>query len=126
VIPITELTSRLEANTARQIEHSYTGKTRRISVNRIHDGYTPKFEKYFVVAAILHDPLETKTAGGCLKSVNIAGEEIDLITGGTPEQRSNTLSARSSNGWYYNENINTSFIKVFDDSPSIAMTAEYF
>ena len=94
-------------------------------MNRIHDGYTPKFEKYFFVA-ILHDPLETKTASGCLKNVNIDEHESDLITGGTPEQRSNTLSARSSNGWYYNENINASVIKVFDDSPSITMTAEYF
>jgi len=107
-----------------RIKHSYTGKTRELSVNRIHDGYTPKFERYFFVA-ILHDPLETRAASGCLRSVKIAGQEIDLITDGTPEQRSNTLSALSSNGWYYDENINTSFIKVFDDSPSIAITAEY-
>jgi alpha-glucosidase len=108
-----------------KIEHAYTGKTRKISVNRIHDGYTPELEKYFFVA-ILHDPLETKTAGGCVKSVNIAGDKVELITGGTAAQRSNTLNLRSSNGWYYNENINTSVIKVFDDSPSIAITAEYF
>jgi alpha-glucosidase len=108
-----------------KIAHAYTGKTRTISVNRIHDGYTPKFERYFFVA-ILHDPLESQTATGCVKTVNIARNEIELITGGTPEQRSNTLSIRSSNGWYYNENINTSFIKVFDDNPSIVITAEYF
>jgi alpha-glucosidase len=108
-----------------KIEHSCTEKTRKISVTRIHDGYTPRFERNFFVA-ILHDPLETKTASGCLRSVRICGQEIDLITGGTTEQRSNTLSAHSSNGWYYNENINISFIKVFDDSPCIAITAEYF
>ena len=61
-----------------------------------------------------------------MKSVNIAGDKVELITGGTAAQRSNTLNLRSSNGWYYNENINASVIKVVDDSPSIAITAEYF
>jgi alpha-glucosidase len=63
-----------------KIEHTYTGKTRTINVNRIHDGYTPTLERYFFVA-ILHDPLESQTATGCVKSVNIAGNEIELITG---------------------------------------------
>lgn len=109
-----------------KIAHSYTGeKTREIKIERIHDNYTPKFEKYFFVA-VLHDPSETEGISGCLKSVKIAGQEIDLVTGGTPEQRSNTLSTSSSNAWYYNENIKISFIKVFDDISSLAITAEYF
>ena len=114
-----------------KITHSYTGeKTRVIKVERVvHDNYTPpnnytpKFENYFFVA-VLHDPSENKGGSGCLKSIKIAGKEINLVTGGTPDQRSEALRASSSNAWYYNENINISFIKVFDDSPSIAITAE--
>jgi alpha-glucosidase len=103
-----------------KITHSYTGKTtRQIKVERIHDGYTPKFETYFFVA-VLHDPSETKGPSGSLKSVKIAGQEISQVQG------SQSLSASPKNAWYYNESINISFIKVFDDSPNITITAEYF
>ena len=111
-----------------QITHSYIGigqKTRQIKVERIHDQYTPRLENNFFVA-VLHDLFETKGNSGCLQTVHVAGQEVQLLTGGTPEQRSNDLRASSSNAWYYNENINISFIKVFDDSPSITITAEYF
>jgi alpha-glucosidase len=107
-----------------EVEHFYDGKSRHIRVNRVHDGYTPKFERYFFVA-VLHDSGETKTSSGCLKGVKVNGQEIDLITGGTPEQRSDTLKAGVDNAWYHNENNNTSFIKIFDDNPSITVTAEY-
>jgi alpha-glucosidase len=109
-----------------KITHSYTGeKTRQIKVERIHDNYTPKFENYFFVA-VLHDPSETKTGlSGCLQSIEIAGEKVDPVTGGSPDQRSEALRVSSSNAWYYNENINISFIKVFDDRSSIAITAKY-
>lgn len=103
-----------------KITHSYTGKTtRQIKVERIHDGYTPKFETYFFVA-VLHDPSETIGSSGCLKSVKIAGQEIQHV------QVSDYLNASSKNAWHYNESINISFIKVFDDSPNITITAEYF
>lgn len=109
-----------------KITHSYTGeKTRQIKVDRIHDGYTPKLENFFYVA-VLHNPSETRGVSGCLKSVRIAGQQADLITDGSPERRSDALSAYPRNAWYYNENINISFVKVFDNSPNIAIAVEYF
>jgi alpha-glucosidase len=104
-------------------------KTRLIEVQRMHDNYTPKLEKYFFLA-ILHDPSEPKGSSGPLKSVNIqrrekAQEKVSLVTGGTPEQAADALNAYTTDGWYYNENINISFIKVFDDTPSMTILVEY-
>ncbi|MGC1377650.1 MAG: hypothetical protein WA821_15555, partial [Anaerolineales bacterium] len=101
-------------------------KLREIKIDyRAHSQYTPEFEEYYFVA-ILHDPSETKGSSGCLKSVKVNGQELNLITDGAPEQRSDTLNASAATAWYYNENINISFIKVFDDKPLVTITVEYF
>ncbi|WP_414519229.1 TIM-barrel domain-containing protein [Nostoc sp. PCC 9305] len=103
-----------------EITHRYPDqKTREINVKRVHDGYTPKLETYFFVA-VLHDPSETKGASGCLKSVKIAEQSIPQVQG------SSNLNSSPQNAWYYNESINISFVKVFDNSPDITITADYF
>lgn len=109
-----------------KIRHTYNtdDKARRITVERIHDNYTPKFETYFFVA-LLHDPDETKGKTGPLKNIRIGDQEIDSMTGGTPDEGSNRLNASGGNAWYYNENLNISFIKVFDDRQSIEISGEY-
>lgn len=107
-----------------KITHSYTSaKVREIKVERVHDGYTP-MEKYFFVA-LLHDPGEEKGSNGPLKSVSIGGQQLQAILNGYPHERANALNNAGSNAWYYNEDINISFIKVFDNSKSIAIKAEY-
>jgi alpha-glucosidase len=108
-----------------RITHEYTGtKTREIKVKRIHDNYTPPLERYFFTA-ILHDPAEAGGSSAPLQSITIAGHEIHPIADGTPEQRADVLNNASDNAWYYNENTNISFIKVFDNSPLIIIRAEY-
>lgn len=108
-----------------RITHKYTDiKTREIRVERIHDNYMPPLERYFFVA-VLHDPAEARGSSGPLQSIGIAGHEIHPIGDGTPEQRADVLNNASDNAWYYNENCNISFIKVFDNSPSITIRAEY-
>ncbi|MEQ9668948.1 TIM-barrel domain-containing protein [Coleofasciculus sp. G2-EDA-02] len=110
---------------ATKITHSYTSeKTREIKVERIHDGYTPQYEQYFFVA-LLHDPGEAKGNSGPLKSVTIAGQQVSAITGNSPEERAQHLNASANNAWYYNENINISFIKVFDNASSITLKLDY-
>jgi alpha-glucosidase len=114
-------------NRKTQITHAYidnTKKKREIRVKRLHDNYTPKFEDYFFVA-ILHDPYEAKGTSGCLQKVMIGEQEINFITGGSVEERSDTLKKSSSNAWYYNENNNVSFIKVFDNNPNISIRTDY-
>ena len=101
-----------------QISHTYTAaQSREIKVVRVHDNYTPKYEKYFFVA-ILHDPSETKGISGCLNNVKIAGLVVNKVPDGS------ALAASSVNAWYYNDSINISFIKVFDSS-SISLVVEY-
>ncbi len=109
------------------ITHSYLDhKMREIKVERIHDQYTPKFETYFFVA-VLHDPAESKGSAGPLQSISIQRDgdrqSIDLIVDGTIEQRADSCKAASGDAWYYNENINVSFIKVIDNNRLITIMA---
>ena len=100
------------------ITNNYTGdKTREINVERVHDNYNP-MEDYFFVA-VLHDPGETKGNHGSLQSVSIGGTQLPMVSD------SGALQASANNAWYYNASINISFIKVFDNAKSIAITAEY-
>jgi len=108
-----------------RITHNYVApNAREIRVERIHDNYTPKYEKYFYVA-LLHDPAEILGNSGPLKSVIVSDREIELITGETPERRASQLSSLEINAWYHNENTDISFIKIFDNSPSIVIKVEY-
>ena len=113
-----------------KIVKGFDDKTRIIEIKRTHDNYQP-FEKYFFVA-ILHDPSEvpqrdanSQRDSSPLQKVSIGEKEIPLIKDGTPEERANQLSNSENNGWYYNEKIDISFLKVFDDNASIKITAEY-
>jgi alpha-glucosidase len=100
------------------IKHTKDGTKRQITIERKHDNYQPKEEFFFV--ALLHDPSE-----GSLQNVTVDGLRADFITGGSADERSYRLSGSHQNAWYYNENIHISFVKVFDNSPSIKIAAEY-
>ncbi|MEH2179893.1 TIM-barrel domain-containing protein [Nostoc sp.] len=110
------------------ITHSYgyrlDHKERFIWITRIHDDYKPKEEYFFV--AILHDPSELPARdvksnirnSSPLQSVSIDELEILPIKDGTLDERVKKLSDSEKNAWYYNENIDITFIKVFDHIPS--------
>jgi alpha-glucosidase len=99
-----------------------TSKKREIKVKRLHEGYTPAEEFFFV--AILHDPEEAKGDSGCLQRITINGQQIEYISGGTAEQRSINLWNSPVAAWYYNEGINISFVKVLDNSSEIIISAK--
>ncbi|MEB3281786.1 MAG: TIM-barrel domain-containing protein [Lyngbya sp.] len=100
------------------ITNNYIGdKTREIKVERKHDGYTP-MEDYFFVA-VLHDPSEANGTHGPLQSVSIGGQQLPVVNG------SDALWNSPNNAWYYNADIKISFIKVFDNSSLISITANY-
>lgn len=107
-----------------RISHTTKGKSKEIIVNRIYDGYTPKYEKYYFVA-VLHDPSETKTDIGCLKNVTINGHKINIVNNGSTQSNSQTLYDMDSEGWYYNPDINISFIKVKDNESKKTIIAKY-
>lgn len=104
-----------------QITHQYIApKNREIKIERIHDKYTPKYETFFFVA-ILHDPSETQGSSGSLNKVILNNQEIQKLGNGDY----NALNGASLNAWYYNPTVNISFIKVFDNLPSVTITLEY-
>jgi alpha-glucosidase len=113
------------------INHKYmdnNNKTREIKIDCPHNGYNPK-ENYFFVS-VLHDPNESNTgiSNGSINSININGQNINLVANGSVEERSNILNNSSENAWYYNNNINTSFIKVindFNNNSNIIIKIEY-
>lgn len=104
------------------ITHSYVEEEthrRRINITHVHDGYTPKYESYFFVA-ILHDPSETKGNTGCLDKVVVNDQRIAVLANAAE------LDSATEDAWYYNEDINISFIKVFDDRKASTLFLEYF
>lgn len=106
-----------------RITHTRSSKVRIINIERVHDNYTP-FEKYFFVA-ILHDQGETTGNNGSLSGISINGTDIAAITGWSTDSKAASLNASGYNAWYYNENINISFIKVFDIAPKITISVMY-
>ncbi|WP_261226504.1 TIM-barrel domain-containing protein [Ancylothrix sp. D3o] len=125
------------------IEHYFDEndkKIRYITMTYVVNNYKPPLENYYFVA-LLHDPLElpkrdpssNKRSSSPLKKVSLEDvktkekKEIRfIIEGKTPEERAKQLSESDTDAWYYNENIDISFIKVFDSSPSLGVMEEYF
>ena len=100
------------------ITNKYTGeKTREIKVNRVHDGYTPMEDFFFV--AILHDPTEQKGEHGPLQEVTMEGKPQQMVSD------NGALWGSPNNAWYYNADINISFIKVFDNMPKTTIMLGY-
>ncbi len=99
------------------ITHSYEGTKRVISVERVHDGYTPPFEMDFRVA-VLHDPSEPVGATGPVAQVSIDATTMEPITAGTVAQRMTELDASKVNAWYFDDVLRRTVIKVIDEQPS--------
>jgi alpha-glucosidase len=106
-----------------KITHKYIDaaqKNRELKIERVHDNYRPEYETFFFVA-ILHDPSETQGSSGSLNKVILNNQEIQKLGNGDY----NALNGASLNAWYYNPTVNISFIKVFDNLPSVTITLEY-
>jgi alpha-glucosidase len=98
------------------VTHTYQpDSSRRITVSRMHDGYTPPLEKYFFVG-VLHSPEESTPS-----AIQMAGTSLEKLSGGSTQQRADQLAASETNAWYYNEDVRISFVKVFDQSQDIVL-----
>lgn len=101
------------------VTHGYTGpKARQVTVERVHDGYTPPLEDSFFVA-VLHDPAEPKGATGPLTGVLVNGTPAPLLD---PV----ALSGSTANAWSYDGNLNRSAVKVVDDATRIEVSLTYW
>jgi len=105
---------------------------RTIDIKRIVDNYTPVYEKYFFIA-LLHDPTETDGKCSPIKNIQIQYEKVfmkdtqcKLIPDGSAKE-AELLNNSTTNAYYYNKDINTTFIKVFDeyDTKHIRVLASY-
>ncbi|MDR3170178.1 MAG: hypothetical protein LBU17_00975 [Treponema sp.] len=98
-----------------KVSHRYTGgKAREITIERVHDNYTPKYEKFLYVA-VLHAPED-----GEIKSVGIAGKSVPCLEGGLA-----ALENSDTNAWAVNGTTRISYVKVFDDKPLLSVTLNY-
>ena len=93
---------------------------RLITVERLHDGYTP-FEDHFYVA-LLHDPAEDITSPGA--SGPLSGVAVSGIAAMVVGDRI-SLEAASTAAWWYDSRARISYIKVPDDEPLIEIQANY-
>lgn len=98
------------------ISHQWTdGKTRQIKVSRVHDGYTPKYEKYFCVA-VLHDPADAESP---VQDIKINGKSIKKT------ETKDAFEAMETNVWYFSPAQRISFVKVMDDKAEITVDVVY-
>jgi alpha-glucosidase len=98
------------------VTHTYQpDSSRRITVSRVHDGYTPSLEKYFFVG-VLHSPEEATPS-----EIQFGGALLDKFSGGSTQERADRMAASNAAAWYYNEDVRISFVKVFDQSQPIVL-----
>ncbi len=99
------------------ITHSYSSDTvRKISVETVHDGYTPKYEDYMIIGILME--------GGCksIKSVSLNGKEVtEIVSGGTLGQ----LKETAGTNWLYDSGCCAVYIKVPNDQTSMEFTVNY-
>ena len=99
-----------------RISHEWTSeKTRRITVLRVHDGYTPQYEKYYCLA-ILHDPTDAEYP---VNDIKINGDAI---------AKSDTKDAFESaqvDTWYFNQSERITYVKVMDDKVEALVDVGY-
>lgn len=106
-----------------RISHQYKDaqhKSRLITIERLHDHYTPALETFFFIA-ILHQPSEANGSSGCLKKVTINNQEARFLNAGD----AHSLDGSAANAWYFNPSINISFIKVLDNAEKITLSLDY-
>ena len=88
------------------ISHQWTDKrTRRITVSRVHDGYTPKYEKYFCLA-VLHDPSDAEAP---VENIKLNGTTITKV------ETKEAFESTEADVWYFNPTERVSYVKVMDD-----------
>lgn len=101
-----------------RITHCYKSSHRRqIVIERIHDGYTPEYEKYFLLA-ILHEPSEDENP---IEKILLNDTRILYMEHADKEQ----LSKEDENAFYYDRATHTTYVKVFDYSSVIRMEVIY-
>jgi len=115
-----------------KIDHVLINQIRTINIKRIVDNYTPVYEKYFFIA-LLHDPMESDGKSSPIQNIQIQYDkeffkdpQCKLIPDGSTKE-ANLLNNATTNAYYYNKDINVTFIKVFEerDTKQIQVLVSY-
>ncbi len=96
---------------------------RQISITHLQQGYTPKETYYYI--AVIHDPSCIEGDKCPITSITLNDKHLAKLDKNSPENRAERLAAYDQNAYYYNENINISFIKVFDNAAMVSTIITY-
>jgi alpha-glucosidase len=98
-------------------QHCTTGtpQSRTVSVTRTYDQYSPK-ETFFYISLLQATHASSVTLGGTV---------VPDLTGGGDAQSAAALAASASDAFYFSTSLQTVFIKIFDDAPSLEVTATF-
>lgn len=98
------------------ITHSRRSAVQRsISVRTAHDGYTPKYEDYMIIAVLLEN-------GERIDSVSLNGDEVhQIVSGGT------LFDIKKTPGivWLYDASCGAVYIKTPNDKPDMEISITY-
>jgi alpha-glucosidase len=105
-----------------QLQHKVTaeGTARTITLERLHDKYSPPKEDHFYVA-LLHDPAEksTGTSSSPLLSVAVGGIDAAVVR----DRRA--LEEASGDAWWFDAAAKVTYVKVQDIARLIKIQAKY-
>lgn len=102
----------------RQVEIHHEWKEtghRCITIERVHDGYTPVYEKYMFLA-VLHDPKEPEGQ----MTVVANGQEVKRM------QDKNSCLGIEDHAMYYDSRLRITYIKLMDNSKKLDLDLYYF
>ena len=91
------------------------GNTRKVTVTRTHDQFTPK-ENFFYISLL---------QAGHATGVTLGAAVVPDLTGGGDSASATALAASAANAFYFSTSLQTVFIKIFDNSPILEVTAAF-
>jgi alpha-glucosidase len=98
-----------------RVSHERVASTRRrISVERLLDGYTPKYETYFYVA-LLHEAGDRSGSEGPVIDVTVNGRALRRVL----------AEPSDSNAWWYDTSGRRTMLKLEDDQASLTIEVQY-
>lgn len=86
-----------------------------LTVSRVFDQFTPAEPFYFV--AMLQTPPP--------HSVSVNGANVPIINSGSDQASADALAASATNAAYYNQSLQTTFVKVFDTNASAQIVGSF-
>ncbi len=98
------------------ISHKWANATtRQITISRVHDGYTPKYEKYYNVS-VLHDPTDAEYP---VADIKINGTSVVKV------KSKEDYETAEADVWYFNQEERASYVKVTDNKAEVVMDVIY-